>query len=246
VCWPLVLLHGLGSGTDTKSGLMLVTTIACIALVVAAILWRLASASPERVGARVAGVAAAVLAPILVGVWLIDGPLATGWAERAGTPAALLGGASASTATATPSSTTSDALPEPPFAAGVAGTITRTPSRDGRLTLDLSLQMSGGAQGYLDVVLSGQPTGRGGVYMDSSRVRMGPSPQSLVYDGQVTGLDGSTIQATLRGAEGRSVDLTAALQVEGQSHVSGQIRVDNARSSSSGERGESHSGGDSE
>ena len=40
-CWPVALVHGLGIGTDTKSMVVYVFTLACVASVVAIATWRL-------------------------------------------------------------------------------------------------------------------------------------------------------------------------------------------------------------
>jgi len=242
ICWPLVVLHGLGAGSDTKSGVMLVTTFACIALVVLAVWWRLASGWPERAGARLAGLAATLVAPILLVTWLGDGPLASGWAARAGTPAALLGGGpsvEAAGATATPTST-SEPFPDPPFTTALSGVLTTVPSRDGSVTLDLSLAMEGDVAGALEIAVKGQPRRGGGVFMESSRVRMGASAGSLPYDGRITSLAGDTLTAVVRDARGRSLDLTAALRIEGERRLTGRLRVDAAAGSSS--RGERQGG----
>jgi methionine sulfoxide reductase heme-binding subunit len=90
VCWPVMVLHGLGSGTDTKVSVVLVLNAVCIALVVLALWWRLATAGPGREGARLAGAAASLVAPLLLFVWLSGGPLAAGWARRSGTPSSIL------------------------------------------------------------------------------------------------------------------------------------------------------------
>jgi methionine sulfoxide reductase heme-binding subunit len=42
-CWPVALVHGLGSSTDMRSGWLLALTICCAAAVVAAACWRIAS-----------------------------------------------------------------------------------------------------------------------------------------------------------------------------------------------------------
>ena len=91
-CWPVALLHTLGTGSDVKSTWMLVLSALCLALVAAAVLTRvLADWSWD--GARVrltalGGVAAFGLGLLL---WLPGGPLGSEWARRSGTPAALLG-----------------------------------------------------------------------------------------------------------------------------------------------------------
>jgi len=90
LCWPVVVLHGLGAGTDTKVGAVLVLNVACIVLVVLALWWRLAVGGPGHAGARLAGAGASLLAPLLLVVWMQGGPLAAGWARRSGTPDQIL------------------------------------------------------------------------------------------------------------------------------------------------------------
>lgn len=233
-CWPLVVLHGLGSGSDTKSGVMLVTTVACVVLVLVAVWWRLASGWPEHAGARVAGLAATLVAPLLLAAWLADGPLASGWAARAGTPASLLGGApSIEATTASAPAEPAEAFPNPPFTATLSGGITTVPARDGTVTLDLSLAMEGDASGELAIAITGQPRRGGGVFMESSRVRMGATRGSLPYDGEITNLQGDTLTAIVRDAEGRALELTADLRVEGERRLTGRLRVDAAPRTSS-------------
>jgi predicted ferric reductase len=41
-CWPLAVAHGLGIGTDTRFGWVVLINIVCIAAVLAALSWRLA------------------------------------------------------------------------------------------------------------------------------------------------------------------------------------------------------------
>jgi methionine sulfoxide reductase heme-binding subunit len=43
-CWPIALLHGLGSGTDMRTGWLLALTIGCTAAVLAAACWRIGTA----------------------------------------------------------------------------------------------------------------------------------------------------------------------------------------------------------
>ena len=240
-CWPLVVLHGLGSGSDTKSGVMLVTTVACIVLVLVAIWWRLASGWPEHAGARVAGVAATLVAPLLLAAWLVDGPLASGWAARAGTPASLLGGSpsvEATTASA-PAADPADPFPQQPFTSSLSGVVTTVPARDGTVTLDLSLAMEGAVPGDLEIAVTGQPRRGGGVFMESSRVRMGSDARSLSYDGRITNLNGDTLTAIVQDAQGRSLELTAEVRVVGEQRLTGRLRVDPApRTSSGGEQPE--------
>jgi methionine sulfoxide reductase heme-binding subunit len=86
-CWPLALVHALGSGSDVRAGWMLWLGIGSAALVAVAVVGRAAIAF-RPAAATAAGVAVAALA---LAVWLPSGPLAKGWARKAGTPPSLLG-----------------------------------------------------------------------------------------------------------------------------------------------------------
>ncbi len=94
-CWPVALWHGLGTGTDSRLSWLLLLDAACVLVVAAAVCWRLQLA--QRADVRtvgIAGTAAFVLATI---VFVAIGPLQSGWARHAGTPARMLGTAHART-----------------------------------------------------------------------------------------------------------------------------------------------------
>ncbi len=97
-CWPIALLHSLGTGSDVKSSWLLVVAVGCLALVVAAVIARALSGwtgtSARGRGAAIGGVAIFALGLLL---WLPRGPLGSEWARRSGTPPALLGHKSSST-----------------------------------------------------------------------------------------------------------------------------------------------------
>jgi predicted ferric reductase len=89
--WPIALVHGFGTGSDASSSWLLALSIACIALVAAAVLTRVLVGWPRDIrwrGAALAGTGGFALFFVL---WLPSGPLGSEWARRAGTPAALLG-----------------------------------------------------------------------------------------------------------------------------------------------------------
>jgi methionine sulfoxide reductase heme-binding subunit len=89
-CWPVAVLHGLGTGTDSGSAWLELLTAACVAGVVAALAARLLRDWPARAGLRLG--ALALLAASVVGTvaFALQGPLKPGWARRAGTPPTLL------------------------------------------------------------------------------------------------------------------------------------------------------------
>jgi len=97
LCWPVAVLHGLGTGSDTPARWVLALTTACVALIAGLTAWRLAFGWPSHAAARVAGAVALVVTLIAGGIWLDAGPLQPGWAARSGTPANLIGGKSGPT-----------------------------------------------------------------------------------------------------------------------------------------------------
>jgi sulfoxide reductase heme-binding subunit YedZ len=88
--WPVALLHGLGTGSDVKATWLLMLSAACLALVLAAVLVRIAAGWPENLGLRSAAVGGAGLFAVFLLVWLPGGPLGSEWPRRSGTPSSLL------------------------------------------------------------------------------------------------------------------------------------------------------------
>lgn len=87
-CWPFALVHALGSGSDVRGGWMLWLGAACAVAVGAAVLVRAGAAvSSGRALAWTLG--GLVLAGFALAAWLPTGPLARGWARKAGTPPAV-------------------------------------------------------------------------------------------------------------------------------------------------------------
>jgi len=89
--WPIALLHGLGTGSDVKSTWLLVLSLACTAVVLAAVLARVIAGWPEHLRARGAALGGAAAFSLFLILWLPGGPLGAEWARRSGTPSSLLG-----------------------------------------------------------------------------------------------------------------------------------------------------------
>ncbi|MGH9125456.1 MAG: ferric reductase-like transmembrane domain-containing protein [Acidimicrobiales bacterium] len=93
-CWPIALVHGFGTGTDTPTNWVLDLSLACLAAVLLAVWWRLWKVGREvavYAPVRTAATVTSVVLPIVVVVWLFAGPLKPGWAARAGTPKSDIG-----------------------------------------------------------------------------------------------------------------------------------------------------------
>lgn len=87
LCWPVAVLHGLGTGTDTPVRWVLVLTAGCALAIAGLLLWRLVLTWPDRPLASLTGVIVLVLALVVGGAWLRAGPLSPGWSARSGTHA---------------------------------------------------------------------------------------------------------------------------------------------------------------
>jgi hypothetical protein len=101
-CWPLALLHGLGTGSDVRRAWFLwLDAAAVLAFFLSLVVWRLSFGWPRLAWPRLAAAALSGLALVALALWALNGPLAAGWTRASGTPETLLGG-SAPTATPTP------------------------------------------------------------------------------------------------------------------------------------------------
>ena len=88
--WPVAVLHGLGTGSDTKQGWLLALNVACVLVVIGAVAARVTQSWAEAPRVAAAGMSSALVFAAGLLVWLPGGPLGKGWARRAGTPASLL------------------------------------------------------------------------------------------------------------------------------------------------------------
>ncbi len=95
-CWPIALVHGLGTGTDAASNWGLLLDLACAGAVLMAVSWRLSEGWPQRAPLRLLLGAACAAGLVAVTAWTVGGPLQPGWAKAAGTPPQLLSGGSSS------------------------------------------------------------------------------------------------------------------------------------------------------
>ncbi len=149
-------VHGLGTGSDTRSWWGFLAYGGTIGLVAVLLGWRLVRALPEDTrDMAVAGLGASVL---VLGLFGFVGPMQSGWNEIAnngngnGASAAWL---AATAPTPTPAPPT---MPSPPFTAEITGTLVSdgvvngsfTGAVDGQLQLVLSQQTSGLAVTFSD------------------------------------------------------------------------------------------------
>ncbi len=205
-CWPIALVHGWGTGSDTRTPWMLAATLACAAAVLGAIAWRLASGWSENARVRGTALGATVVAGVVIGAWLPIGPLADGWARRAGTPTALLRHAAAAGSPF-----------ERSFSATVRGTLRQRTSADGSAVLSLRMRLIDGPPGVLRVRIEGSEAAGGGVTMQRSSVTLGPPSAPGQLEGEIDALRGTSLEALLRSARGNAVRVHADLTLSGDS-----------------------------
>jgi len=239
-CWPVALVHGLGTGTDGAARWVLAITAVCALAVVSAGMWRLVAGWPGHAGVRVAAAAAAAAVALATAGWAWTGPLGPGWARRAGTPAGLLARSSGNGATASAGSASgvnggsgasgirsgSSVFPALPFRAQLAGTVAFAPGpASGDRTVTLA--MANGSAVRLKIVISG-PAVQGGVAMTASSVTLGPASAPARYAGHVVVLEGPVIQATVSGS-GQRLSLAIDLTSQSSTAVTGTVTARRAR-----------------
>ena len=227
VSWPVAVLHGLGTGSDTKQGWMLVLTVLCVAAVLIAVWTRLARVPSQQAPFRGPAIVLSIVVPLGIAVFTLAGPLRSGWAKRAGTPASLLG---KTTPAATPvaarpaasSPAKSSAAPVRSFSSTVTGTLTQTAEPGGAI-VDMALRLSGSTPGRLRVRLAGAPLGGGGLSMTGSQVDLVARGLPSVMDGRIISLQGQQFVARVASSSGSVLDLRANLTIDPQGGVSGTL-----------------------
>jgi hypothetical protein len=210
--FALVLVHGIATGSDTRTWWG-VAIYAGSVLLVGGLLWRRLY-WPANAQSRAHPVLAMVIAiAVLIGTgWTILGPLQPGWNAIANNGN---GSGAANALAATNKGATKGFTPS--FTGQVQGQLTqRGPDSNGNVTLQMNMAISNGPQGTVQVILIGYSTNGDdrGMSVTSSRVTLSQSNGSLLYTGTLTGLYGERswhMQALLNGAGANS---GSQLQVE--------------------------------
>ena len=88
--WPVALMHGLGTGSDTKVRWAVFVNVGCLVAVMAAVLVRVGWTKTVSGGRRAIAALATVAVAVGVYAWMVLEPMRPGWARRSGTPNSLL------------------------------------------------------------------------------------------------------------------------------------------------------------
>jgi hypothetical protein len=225
------MVHGLGTGSDTRDRWLVAVDGLCLAAVVAATWVR--AASGTAYGARRALVlGATALFALALPVWVVTGPLQHGWARRSGTPVSLLSSSRVSTAHAAsapsaPTTTARNGTPAVlrlPLDARVDGSVHEgVPGADDREVVVIDARLRDGARGRVHVALEGRALAGGGVEMDQSRAYLGSVAVPALYAGAVTELDGTHVGLALQRADGSRAHAELDLSIDDSGHVTGRI-----------------------
>jgi hypothetical protein len=207
--WPFALVHGLGTGSDSRFGWLVIITIVCAGAVGAALALRLLRSPgplPLRAGA---GAVAAVLA-ILAVVWYRGGPGKVGWSARAGTPSYILRRHSSSSASqgAVNLATT---LPKS-FDGQLSGRLAQSSDNVGDVGVAFGAAVKGRVPAVLRLTLWGTAAGQG-VAMSNSSVTFAPVGFSG-YSGKIVALQGNQLTADLTNGSGARLRLTIVLNLD--------------------------------
>jgi hypothetical protein len=220
-CWPVAVLHGLGTGSDTAAVWMLGVNAVCVGAVLAAVVWRAGREPSRRPAARGFALGAAGVVSLGLVGWLAVGPLAVGWAREAGTPPRLL-------AAGVPDTGTSGSAPvELPATSTFDGTATEQQVSAGEVDLEFRGTLSGPSQLVLDIRIQGQVAqAGGGLVVQGGRVALGPPGDQARYQGQIGGVTNGQIDADLTDAAGASVTMAATLRIaDASGAATGEVRL---------------------
>ena len=234
--WPVAMMHSLGTGSDANAGWMLFLGVLCGLAVLAAVLWRLLESRDADPAIRAAATLGTIAVVIGLLVWAKSGPLASGWAARAGTPSSLLGhaakGGQATIVLRRPAPTTptrSAALPAGRFSAGLHGRIAQSSTDRGLVVVTVDGTATGGFRGRVHLALRGYPVEGGGVQMVDSVVGLLPTGAPAWSSGTVVGLEGARVATTVRDPSGRSYRVDFDLSIADGGSVGGTLRGRQAR-----------------
>ena len=86
--WLLAVVHGLGTGTDSKNPWVVCTYLICVLSVAIALAARITWTQELSNVTRTLLIIGVAVVPIALAWWALLGPLAPGWSAKAGTPSA--------------------------------------------------------------------------------------------------------------------------------------------------------------
>ena len=240
--WALATIHGLATGSDTRTLWGIEVYIVSAVIVCGLLCVRLLQ--PVTPGGRIhpvwAGAVAGALAVAII--WTALGPLRPGWntiannGNGSGGVAQAAGSSNSSlTPTISPSPTSATTPFSQPFTASVQGTITQqTDANTGQPILNFDLTMNGAQQGVLRIQLweqgggdngdGGDGGGNGGITITATQVSLGADATTTLYQGTISTLNGGYMVAQLNATQSGQPPLQLTINVQAQGdNVSGTV-----------------------
>ena len=235
VIFALVLVHGLATGSDTRTWWG-ITIYGGSILLVGSLLWqRLYYPANKQSRSHPVLASSVVVAGVVCVVWMLLGPLQPGWNAIANN-----GNGNGTLKTATTSAKSPAAIFTPSFTGTLQGQMTQQgPDNNGNVTLQLNMNISNGPQGIVQVILQGQANGtNNGLQVTSSEVTLSQLSSTPLYVGPLTNISGESswnMQALLSPTSntGNRLQVKMNLNIQNNGQVTGSISG-NTTSSDSG------------
>ena len=208
-------VHGLGSGSDTKTGWAMGTYGVSVAVVGGLTARRLLVPVARGDRSRPLGAALAGLAVAGVAAWAFVGPLAGGWGSRAH-KAVVVAVPRAKTAAVVSGVVTT------PFVATFTGRATVSAANDvGLVTVRIHGALRGGTRDHLEILVHGSPLNDGGVSMQASHVTLGAA--TALYTGRIVKLSGLRLVAAVSSSS-EKLRLNISLRFGSDGSAHGTVR----------------------
>lgn len=228
VCYGLVTVHGLATGSDTRTWWAVMIYLGSALAIAGLLLIRLLEPASPRGRAHPVWASLVAVAVVVGGFWALLGPLQSGWNASAnngnGSGARIAVANSSTSSTATPAAGNGGGAGAfgSAFSAQVQGSFSQSgPDASGTVTYAIQATLQNGATGQLGLRMSGQDDGNGEVSITSSSVTLGTAANSSLYSGQVMQIesDGSrwNVTATLAqsGSTSHTLTITLSLRISG-------------------------------
>ena len=228
VCYGLVTVHGLATGSDTRTWWAVMIYLGSALAIAGLLLIRLLEPTSPRGRAHPVWASLVAVAVVAGGFWMLLGPLQSGWNASAnsgngsGARIAVANSSVNGSNTATPAAGNAGSTGAfgSAFSAQVRGSFSQNgPDANGTVNYEIQAALQSGATGQLDLRMSGQDQGDGEVSITSSSVTLGTATNPTLYSGQVTQIeaDGSrwnvTATLTRSGSGSQVVTITLSLRI---------------------------------
>ncbi|MBE3558354.1 MAG: ferric reductase-like transmembrane domain-containing protein [Ktedonobacteraceae bacterium] len=206
LAFGMVTVHGIATGSDTKTWWGLAIYVASVALVGGLLIRRLLVPATARGRSYPAFAIATALLLVIGTIWTMLGPLRPGWNAIAGGSNSTASIKAANTQAVAQSQSQPNSQQQQnkqsgdpfasPFSASAEGQITRNTDVSGVQTIHMDLTLGNGVQGNMVIMLQsqgqrgGEEEERGTATISSSQVTLGQTAGAPLYQGYLTTLKG--------------------------------------------------------